>query len=153
MALMSRFGAYFSYSSQAGLCRCLLLDVILKGVYQMKNKTGAMRISNQIPSPDFESGPLESKDCVKDDDVKKAIENYKCAVNRYNSIDFSDSRMEGILFLERQLAFIGLQLALAKARIRNGVPPNLDYTTFETMLKTLLPNILWMHQMDQGMNE
>ena len=119
----------------------------------MANKTGSIRISNQIPSPDFESGPLEPKDCVKDDDVKKAIENYKCAVNRYNSIDFSDSRMEGILFLERQLAFIGLQLALAKARIRNGVAPNLDYTTFETMLKTLLPNILWMYQMDQGMND
>lgn len=119
----------------------------------MAKKTGSIRISNQIPSPDFESGPLEPKDCVKDDDVKKAIENYKCAVNRYNSIDFSDSRMEGILFLERQLAFIGLQLALAKARIRNGVAPNLDYTTFETMLKTLLPNILWMYQMDQGMND
>jgi hypothetical protein len=103
--------------------------------------------NNQIPSPDFESGPLEPKDCVKDEDVKKAIEAYKCAVNRYNCADYSDSRMEGILFLERQIAFIGLQLALAKARIRNGLDPNLDYTTFETMIRTLLPNILWMYQM------
>ncbi|NLW47650.1 MAG: hypothetical protein GXY86_09980 [Firmicutes bacterium] len=102
--------------------------------------------NNQIPSPDFESGPLGPKDCVKDEDVKKAIEAYKCAVNRYNCADYSDSRMEGILFLERQLAFIGLQLALAKARIRNGLDPNLDYTTFETMIRTLLPNILWMYQ-------
>lgn len=112
----------------------------------MTVKTGPIRANNQIPSPDFESGPLGPKDCVKDDDVKKAIENYKCAVNRYNSADFSDSRMEGILFLERQIAFVGLQLALAKARIRNGVDPNLDYTTFETMLKTLLPNIIWMYR-------
>lgn len=114
----------------------------------MTLKTGPVRTSNPIPSPDFESGPSGSKDYVKDDDVKKALENYKCAINRYNSVDYSDSRMEGILFLERQIAFVGLQLALAKARIRNGVDPNLDYTTFETMLKTLLPNVLWMYQTD-----
>ncbi len=112
----------------------------------MAIKVNSNRASNQIPSPDFESGPLGSKYSVKDDDVKKAIEAYKCAVNRYNSVDFSDSRMEGILFLERQIAFIGVQLALAKARIRNGLAPNLDYTTFETMVKTLLPNILWKYQ-------
>lgn len=115
----------------------------------MAIKINSIGVSNHIPTPDFESGPLGPKDCVKDEDVKKAIENYKCAVNRYNSADYSDARMEGILFLERQLAFIWLQLALAKARIRNGVAPNLDYTTFETMIKTLLPNILWMYQIDQ----
>jgi len=115
----------------------------------MTIKTVSSKVCNQIPSPDFESRPLEPKDCVKDDDVKKAIENYKGAVNRYNSVDFSDPRMESILFLERQIGFIGLQLALAKARIRNGLEPNLDYTTFETMLKTLLPNVLWMYRMDQ----
>lgn len=104
---------------------------------------------SRIPSPDFESGPLGPKDSVKDDDVKRAIENYKCTVNRYNSVDFSDVRMEGILFLERQIAFIGLQLALAKARLRNGLDPSLDYTTFETMLKTLLPNVLWMYRTDK----
>lgn len=109
----------------------------------------SIRTKNLIPSPDFESGSLEPKDSVRDEDVKKAIENYKCAANRYNSADFSDSRFESILFLERQIAFIGLQLALAKARIRNGLAPNLDYTTFETMIKTLLPNILWMYQPDK----
>lgn len=115
----------------------------------MVAKKNLCRTNNLIPSPDFESGPLGPKDSVKDDDVKKAIETYKCAVNRYNSADYSDSRMEGILFLERQIAFIGLQLALAKARIRNGLNPNLDYTTFETMIKTLLPNVLWMYQIDK----
>ncbi len=112
----------------------------------MTIRMNSLRTSNYIPSPEFDSGAMEPKDCVKDDDVKKALENYKCAVNRYNSADFSDSRIESILFLERQIAFIGLQLALAKARIRNGLDPNLDYTTFETMIKTLLPNILWMYQ-------
>lgn len=115
----------------------------------MTIKTNLNMASNQIPIPDFESGLLGPKDSVKDDDVKKAIETYKCTVNRYNSVYFSDLRMEGILFLERQIAFIGLQLALAKARIRNGLDPNLDYTTFETMVKTLIPNILWEYQSDK----
>ena len=56
-----------------------------------------------------------------DADVETALDNYQSAINRYNNADLSDSRAENVFFLERQIAYIGLQLALAKARIRKGM--------------------------------
>jgi hypothetical protein len=70
-----------------------------------------------------------------DPDVKKALENYQAAINRYNYADLSDAKVENVYFLERQVTYISLQLALAKARIRNGMDPSLDYTSFESLLK------------------
>ena len=72
-----------------------------------------------------------------DPDVKKALDDYKCAVNRYNSVDLSNPKAENVYFLERQLAYIGLQLALAKARLREGLEPALDYNSLETLLKVV----------------
>ncbi len=68
-------------------------------------------------------------------DVKKALEEYQCAVNRYNFGDLSDPRVENVCYLERQLAYARLQLALAKARINEGEDPSLDYSCFENLTK------------------
>jgi hypothetical protein len=70
-----------------------------------------------------------------DTDVRIALDNYQCSINRYDNADLSDPRVENVYFLERQIAYIGLQLALAKARIRKGMDPTLDYTSFENLLK------------------
>ncbi len=83
---------------------------------------------------------LGHDDCEKiefmmDQEVKKALDNYQTAINRYNYADLSDPRVENVYFLERQVTFINLQLALAKARMRNGKEPRLDYTNFENLLK------------------
>ncbi len=87
-----------------------------------------------------ETSYLGHDDCVKiefmmDQEVKKALDNYQTAINRYNYADLSDPRVENVYFLERQVTFINLQLALAKARMRNGKEPWLDYTNFENLLK------------------
>jgi hypothetical protein len=74
-------------------------------------------------------------ECAMDTDVETALDNYQSAINRYNNADLSDSKVENVYFLERQIAYIGLQLALAKARIRKGMDPSLDYTSFESLLK------------------
>jgi hypothetical protein len=74
-------------------------------------------------------------DCAMDIDVRRALDNYQCSINRYDNTDLSDPRVENVYFLERQIAYIGLQLALAKARIRKGMDPTLDYTSFESLLK------------------
>jgi hypothetical protein len=70
-----------------------------------------------------------------DADVVTALDNYQSTINRYNNADLSDPRVENVYFLERQIAYIGLQLALAKARLRKGTDPSLDYTSFESLLK------------------
>jgi hypothetical protein len=72
---------------------------------------------------------------IDNPDVKKALEEYQCAVNRYNFSDLSDPRVENVCFLERQLAYARLQLALAKARIIEGADPALDYSCFESLTK------------------
>jgi hypothetical protein len=77
----------------------------------------------------------ETLDSTMDVDVKTALDNYQSAINRYNNTDLSDPRVENVYFLERQVSYISLQLALAKARIRNGMDPSLDYTSFESLLK------------------
>ncbi|HBF36289.1 MAG TPA: hypothetical protein DDW50_03110 [Firmicutes bacterium] len=77
----------------------------------------------------------EEIEFVMDPDVKQALDNYQAAINRYNYADLSDPRVENVYFLERQISYISLQLALAKARIRNGMDPSLDYTSFESLLK------------------
>ena len=77
----------------------------------------------------------EKIEFVMDPDVKQALDNYQAAINRYNYADLSDPRVENVYFLERQVSYISLQLALAKARIRNGMDPSLDYTSFESLLK------------------
>ncbi len=99
-----------------------------------KVPTGIARMhedENQYPvHSDF-----EKIEFVMDPDVKKALDNYQAAINRYNYADLSDPRLENVYFLERQITYISLQLALAKARIRNGMNPSLDYTSFESLLK------------------
>jgi hypothetical protein len=79
-----------------------------------------------------DSDPFEF---AMDADVETALNNYQSTINRYNNADLSDPRIENVYFLERQIAYIGLQLALAKARIRKGMDPTLDYTSFESLLK------------------
>jgi len=80
-------------------------------------------------------GESDKLDYLMDPDVNIALDNYQSAINRYNNADLSDPRVENVYFLERQVTFISLQLALAKARIRNGMEPSLDYTSFESLLK------------------
>lgn len=102
--------------------------------YFRKVATGIM------PRGGNETSYLGHDDCEKiefmmDPEVKKALDNYQTAINRYNYADLSDPRVENVYFLERQVTFINLQLALAKARMRNGKEPRLDYTNFENLLK------------------
>ena len=78
---------------------------------------------------------IEKIDFVMDEEVKEALNNYQVAINRYNYADLSDPQVENLYFIERQVAFIGLRLALVKARIRNGLEPSLDYSGFEGLLK------------------
>jgi hypothetical protein len=80
------------------------------------------------------SGP-DQLEYTMDTDVKKALDNYQCSINRYDNADLSDPRIENVYFLERQIAYIGLQLALAKTKIRKGMDPTLDYTSFENLMK------------------
>ncbi len=68
-------------------------------------------------------------------EVVKAIENYDAAVNRYNHSDLSDPQLENLYYLERQVAYASLQLALAKARILAGGTPTMDYTVFEKLCR------------------
>lgn len=63
-------------------------------------------------------------------EVQRALENYQAAVNRYNFSDLSDPNLENLCFLERQLAYAALQVALAKARLLAGSDPALDYSCF-----------------------
>jgi hypothetical protein len=78
---------------------------------------------------------VDQLEYAMDTDVRIALDNYQCSINRYDNADLSDPRIENVYFLERQIAYIGLQLALAKARIRKGMDPSLDYTSFESLLK------------------
>jgi hypothetical protein len=93
------------------------------------NRFTSADIKNQIRSDH------EKLEYIMDADVKMALDNYQSAINRYNNADLSDPRAENVYFLERQVTYISLQLALAKARIRKGMDPSLDYTSFESLLK------------------
>lgn len=99
-------------------------------------KVNIKRAPVNIPTHtfDFIEDNTRKNKSMFDPDVKKALEEYKCAVNRYNNIDLSNPKAENVYFLERQLAYIGLQLALAKARLREGLEPAWDYTSFEVLL-------------------
>lgn len=94
----------------------------------------------------FRNENADNNEGALDADVRKALEAYQCAINRYNNADLSDPKVENIHFLERQIAYVGLQLALAKARIREGMDPKLDYTSFESLLQFMedkhLPNMV-----------
>ena len=95
---------------------------------KMSRITPIYNLNRKVSDPD-------QLECAVDADVETALDNYQSTINRYNNADLSDSRVENVYFLERQIAYIGLQLALAKARIRKGVDPSLDYTSFENLLK------------------
>ena len=97
----------------------------------------AQKTSHIIPihGQNLKKGEPDQFEYAMDADVKTALDNYQCTINRYNNADLSDPRVENVYFLERQIAYIGLQLALAKARIRKGMDPSLDYTSFESLLK------------------
>lgn len=84
---------------------------------------------------DRKMSPTDHLESVIDMDVRRALEIYQCAINRYNHADLSDPRVENVCFLERQIAYIGLQVALAKARLREGMDPSLDYTSVDSILK------------------
>ncbi|HBE78164.1 MAG TPA: hypothetical protein DDW65_10345 [Firmicutes bacterium] len=90
-----------------------------------------------VNNPNHSSKEAEKFEYTMDADVKIALEHYESAINRYNNADLSDPNVENVYFLERQISYIGLQLALAKARIRKGMDPSLDYTSFESLLDTV----------------
>jgi hypothetical protein len=71
-------------------------------------------------------------------EVQRALENYQAAVNRYNFSDLSDPNMENLCFLERQLAYAALQVALAKARLLAGSDPALDYSCFAELSRRMV---------------
>ena len=83
----------------------------------------------------LKKGGADQLEDTMDADVRIALDNYQSSINRYDNADLSDPKVENIYFLERQIAYIGLQLALTKARIRKGTDPDLDYTIFENFLK------------------
>jgi hypothetical protein len=86
-----------------------------------------------IGTADFEKSVLDHFDSISDQDVKEAFNNYQGALNRYNFIDLSNPSDEDVAFLEVQYTFVGVQLALAKARQRGGLKPSLDYSTFDSV--------------------
>ncbi len=106
------------------------MAIRINGRTSVNNKTSTYSLEMNSSESEFEKYKNTT-----DADVGKALDEYMCAINRYNNADLSDPRMENVYFLERQVAYIGLQLALAKARIRGGMDPSLDYTCFENLLK------------------
>ena len=83
----------------------------------------------------FRNGVLKKTLPVKDADLQKALEDYMCSVNRYNNVDLSNPQVENFYFMERQIAFIFLRLAIARARIRDGFAFPIECGKFETMVE------------------
>jgi hypothetical protein len=102
-------------------------------------KADVKKFSINIPTRifGFIERDIHKNKSMFDPDVKRALEEYKCAVNRYNSVDLSNPKEENVYYLERQLAYMGLQLALAKARLREGLEPVLDSNSLDALLKVV----------------